>query len=85
MYECSNSPDYLALQQALAALPEDQRAPYNIVWTKSMKRLFTLVGHCLRHKEPVLLVGETGCGKTTGMMPTYLPPSRSYQSIKQSR
>jgi midasin (ATPase involved in ribosome maturation) len=23
------------------------------------------VGRCLEHKEPVLLVGETGCGKTT--------------------
>jgi midasin len=28
-------------------------------------RLFSLVGRCLRHKEPVLLVGETGCGKTS--------------------
>jgi midasin len=37
----------------------------NIVWTKSMKRLYTLVGKCLQYKEPVLLVGETGTGKTT--------------------
>lgn len=29
-----------------------------------MKRLFNLVEHCIRHCEPVLLVGETGCGKT---------------------
>ncbi|KAG9286447.1 hypothetical protein G9A89_014613, partial [Geosiphon pyriformis] len=36
-----------------------------IVWTKAMKRLFTLVGQCLRFNEPVLLIGETGCGKTT--------------------
>eukprot|EP01080_Neovahlkampfia_damariscottae_P007220 gene7221-11536_t len=37
----------------------------NIVWTQSMKRLFRLVGECIKNKEPVLLVGETGCGKTT--------------------
>ncbi|KAL6070950.1 Midasin [Balamuthia mandrillaris] len=37
----------------------------HIVWTKSMRRLFTLVGRCLQHKEPVLLVGETGSGKTS--------------------
>ncbi|MCO5587040.1 hypothetical protein L7F22_040985 [Adiantum nelumboides] len=36
-----------------------------IVWTKSMTRLFNLVEQCYQHKEPVLLVGETGGGKTT--------------------
>lgn len=30
-----------------------------------MKRLLHLVERCLRHGEPVLLVGETGSGKTT--------------------
>jgi len=35
-----------------------------IVWTRSMKRLFNLVVHCIQHSEPVLLVGETGSGKT---------------------
>lgn len=38
---------------------------YKIVWTESMQRLFTIVGICLEHKEPVLLVGETGSSKTT--------------------
>ncbi|GAB9472243.1 hypothetical protein Gpo141_00009426 [Globisporangium polare] len=33
--------------------------------TKSLRRLFSLVGRCLQNEEPVLLVGETGCGKTT--------------------
>lgn len=43
----------------------DQAASFGrIVWTRSMKRLFNLVEHCIRHCEPVLLVGETGCGKT---------------------
>ena len=36
-----------------------------IVWTKSAKRLLVLVAKCLEFQEPILLVGETGCGKTT--------------------
>ncbi|KAJ1569694.1 hypothetical protein HK405_007248 [Cladochytrium tenue] len=31
----------------------------------AMKRLYVLVSRCMSFKEPVLLVGETGCGKTT--------------------
>ena len=37
----------------------------NIVWTKAMQRLMVLVGRALLFKEPVLLVGETGSGKTS--------------------
>ncbi|RHY33814.1 hypothetical protein DYB32_001374 [Aphanomyces invadans] len=33
--------------------------------TASLRRLFALVGRCLQHQEPVLLVGDTGAGKTT--------------------
>ncbi|KAJ4363471.1 AAA ATPase midasin [Neocucurbitaria cava] len=36
-----------------------------VVWTRAMRRLFILVAHALRNNEPVLLIGETGCGKTT--------------------
>lgn len=36
-----------------------------VVWTKAMRRLFVLVAHAIRNDEPALLVGETGCGKTT--------------------
>ena len=36
-----------------------------IVWTQSMKRLYVLVTQALKNREPVLLVGDTGCGKTT--------------------
>lgn len=36
-----------------------------IVWTNAMRRLYILVSQALRNNEPVLLVGETGCGKTT--------------------
>ena len=35
-----------------------------IVWTKAMRRLFVLVSKAIENNEPVLLVGETGCGKT---------------------
>ena len=37
----------------------------NIAWTADMRRLGVLVAHAWRFQEPVLLVGETGCGKTT--------------------
>jgi len=40
-------------------------APTNIVWTSAMRRLFVLVAHALKFNEPVLLVGETGSGKTS--------------------
>lgn len=36
-----------------------------VVWTGAMRRLFTLVATALRYNEPVLLVGETGSGKTS--------------------
>lgn len=36
-----------------------------VVWTKAMRRLAVLVSTCLQNNEPILLVGETGCGKTT--------------------
>ncbi|KAK9455864.1 hypothetical protein V1511DRAFT_320492 [Dipodascopsis uninucleata] len=35
------------------------------VWNKAMRRIYILVKESLRNNEPVLLVGETGCGKTT--------------------
>jgi midasin len=38
---------------------------HGVVWTNAMRRLYVLVAHALRNNEPVLLVGETGCGKTT--------------------
>ncbi|RMZ67921.1 midasin (AAA ATPase) [Pyrenophora seminiperda CCB06] len=37
----------------------------DVVWTRAMRRLSVLVAHALRNNEPVLLIGETGCGKTT--------------------
>jgi midasin len=38
---------------------------FKIVWTPSMRRLFTIIGIALQRMEPVLLVGETGSSKTT--------------------
>jgi midasin len=35
-----------------------------IIASKQLKRLAVLVYKCLLNKEPVLLVGETGVGKT---------------------
>ncbi|KAJ3556791.1 hypothetical protein NM688_g1823 [Phlebia brevispora] len=42
-------------------LPRSSR----LVWTSAMQRLFILTARALRFNEPVLLVGETGCGKTS--------------------
>ena len=36
-----------------------------IIWTKAMKRLYTLVCRGLKFNEPILLVGDTGSGKTS--------------------
>ncbi|KAJ9190362.1 hypothetical protein P3X46_001577 [Hevea brasiliensis] len=43
----------------------DSESLGNIILTKSMRRLFFLVKLCYELREPVLLVGETGGGKTT--------------------
>ncbi|WWC68040.1 uncharacterized protein I206_101959 [Kwoniella pini CBS 10737] len=49
----------------LPRMPITTIPPTKMVWTKAMQRLFTLVAAALAHNEPVLLVGETGCGKTS--------------------
>ncbi|ODV86523.1 hypothetical protein CANARDRAFT_27715 [[Candida] arabinofermentans NRRL YB-2248] len=36
-----------------------------VVWTKAFRRLAVLVTTSMKYNEPLLLVGETGCGKTT--------------------
>lgn len=37
----------------------------DVVWTSSMVRVLSLTTSAFEHNEAVLLVGETGCGKTT--------------------
>ncbi|KAL4259301.1 Midasin, partial [Pleurotus pulmonarius] len=39
--------------------------PSQIIWTSAMQRMFILIARALRFNEPVLLVGETGSGKTS--------------------
>lgn len=51
--------------EASASIASDKKnIPAGVVWTKAMRRLFILVSKAIRNNEPVLLVGETGCGKT---------------------
>ncbi|KAK6912183.1 LOW QUALITY PROTEIN: ATPase, dynein-related, AAA domain, partial [Dillenia turbinata] len=50
-------------KQVYVQIPK--RLDNGIIWTKSMRRLYFLVERCYRMREPVLLVGETGGGKTT--------------------
>lgn len=46
-------------------IPELLEMPGSVVWTKAMRRLAVLVMTSMKNNEPLLLVGETGCGKTT--------------------
>ncbi|KAM3416745.1 Midasin [Cercospora zeina] len=58
--------DTLYAQNAPEILQHAQSgADHGLVWTKAMRRLYVLVFRALANNEPVLLVGETGCGKTT--------------------
>lgn len=43
----------------------DDEVISNVVWTSNMRRMAVLTGKALEFNEPVLLVGQTGCGKTT--------------------
>jgi midasin len=45
-------------------VPTTSELSDGIVWTPAMKRLYALVSEAITHNEPVLLIGETGCGKT---------------------
>lgn len=49
----------------LQKIEENSARHENIVWTYNMRQLAVLVAKALEFKEPVLLVGETGGGKTT--------------------
>ncbi|KAL2064559.1 hypothetical protein VTL71DRAFT_3696 [Oculimacula yallundae] len=57
LYGGSQSPEITAYNQTSNS--------QGVVWTQAMRRLYVLVSHALRNNEPILLVGETGCGKTT--------------------
>ncbi|RMD41651.1 hypothetical protein DV735_g3508, partial [Chaetothyriales sp. CBS 134920] len=49
---------------SVARITMQTRSFPGIIWTPAMRRLFVLVSEAVRNEEPVLLVGETGCGKT---------------------
>lgn len=49
---------------AAAGLPEPP-SDAQLVWTSAMRRLYYLIAAALLRNEPVLLVGETGSGKTS--------------------
>ncbi|KAI5480555.1 hypothetical protein MNV49_000251, partial [Pseudohyphozyma bogoriensis] len=49
---------------AEAGLPEPPSTA-GLVWTSAMRRLYFLIASGLLRNEPVLLVGETGAGKTS--------------------
>ncbi|CAE6410298.1 unnamed protein product [Rhizoctonia solani] len=53
----------------------------DIAWTGAMRRLFTLVATALRYNEPVLLIGETGSGKTSVCELLALAMERSLYSL----
>ncbi|KAI8073967.1 hypothetical protein BC940DRAFT_267177 [Gongronella butleri] len=65
MYDPSRLEEFAIYDQMLRDRASHSGADTQLVWTKAMCRLFALVARCLKFNEPVLLVGETGCGKTT--------------------
>jgi midasin len=52
------------LRSVFSNISADLHLP-KIIMSRQLIRLAVLVAKCLKNKEPVLLVGETGCGKTT--------------------
>lgn len=61
MYHLQNRPSAEASAYLGCAIPTSS----GIVWTSAMRRLYVLVARALRFNEPVLLVGDTGAGKTS--------------------
>ncbi|KIL67963.1 hypothetical protein M378DRAFT_992686 [Amanita muscaria Koide BX008] len=51
--------------EAYLGCPVPSSDAAGVVWTNAMQRLFILICRALRSNEPVLLVGETGSGKTS--------------------
>ena len=62
LYELSEQNKSVTRNDVLATLKA--ATDEDIVWTRSAIRMAVITLHSLRFKEPVLLVGETGCGKT---------------------
>jgi midasin len=58
--------DYFAknLAKQFSEIPQKLDLP-RLIQSQQLKRLAVIFHKCLLNQEPVLLVGETGCGKTT--------------------
>jgi midasin len=54
-----------ALQASLRSQGRRIEGIAGVAITSAMKRMWVLTSRCIQHNEPVLLVGTTGCGKTT--------------------
>ncbi|KAG1056125.1 hypothetical protein G6F43_001962 [Rhizopus delemar] len=65
MYDCTKLDEFKVYDELLKKQAAEAGEDNKLVWTKAMRRLFSLVARCLKYDEPVLLVGDTGCGKTT--------------------
>jgi len=60
--------DLIALRQVQERLREgslEVEGVRGVAITAAMRRMWRLVGRCISHDEPALLIGETGSGKTT--------------------
>ena len=74
-YYGEKSDGHVLLQQALgqtSLLTASGLNVKSIAPTSSIMRLLTLVTRCIKQKEPVLLVGDTGCGKVNDATLCYL-------------
>lgn len=59
------SNNFLLTEEPVARDDSALQGLSSVVMTGGLKRLFTLVARCVQNQEPILLVGETGGGKTT--------------------
>ncbi|VEL35659.1 unnamed protein product [Protopolystoma xenopodis] len=55
----------MVMDSSSLAKEQDSSNLDSVVWTRDARRLFVLIGTAIKYSEPVLIVGETGCGKTT--------------------
>ena len=65
LYDASNETLQAQVGADLLQRLRHAAATHKIVWTSAMQRLVCLTAVALQGKEPVLLVGETGAGKTS--------------------
>lgn len=50
----------------IVEIPGTEGLP-SLTWTSQLRRVIALLMHAMHHREPVLLVGETGTGKTSAV------------------